>query len=155
MEINFKKEKIYSYVLVGDVIKKITRDILFLPLIIIFLILFSGCTTKNDTNNFIGSWEMKPLDNANQNESNTYIFYKNGSFISKYIDLDRNENHTGWGYYSIKENSEICMNTHSHGAITDNDSICYNYEFTEDYNEVKLVPKELSSLSEIILIRFD
>ena len=121
---------------------------------IIYLVtLLPGCINQDEKDILVGSWKMGQLDNANQNESNIYDFYKNGTFLSQYTDLDRNETHTGWGDYSIKKGNVICMNTHPHGSVTDNDSICYEYEFSDNNKELKLFPEGISSISEITLFR--
>ena len=54
-------------------------------------------------------------------------------------------NHTGTGDYTI-ENNLICMKTHPHGAITDDDAFCYNYTFSLDNTVVTLSAKELPTV---------
>ena len=107
----------------------------------------SGCiqadnnTNAGDITKFIGTWELQPYPGSDPNDLTTYIFYQNGSLVSTFIDYD-GENHTGWADYSL-ENGKVCMKTHPHGAITDDDYYCYDYEFSQKNTQLTLSTNEL------------
>jgi hypothetical protein len=100
---------------------------------------------NSDINRFIGTWELESFPGSDPNDTTTYIFYENGTFLSTFIDYD-GETHTGWGDYSV-ENGIICMKTHPHGAITDNESYCYDYEFSNGDTRVTLSASELPTVT--------
>ena len=129
----------------------ITR--LLLLTLILTVLFFSGCIsnvqTDNDNNfsqdfsKFIGTWEQQGLPDPN--DTSTFIFYKNGSFISIYNDFDDYE-HRGWGDFKI-ENNQLFMNTHPHGASTDDDKYYYDYMFEDSVNTLILTNNELGRIT--------
>jgi hypothetical protein len=140
------------------------KNIIFHLIIVItifFLIVsLSGCidnssniVNKNNNNKisdqykFIGKWETD-ASIVDSNILNTYIFYENGTFLSTYIIYSPSETHKGWGDYNLTD-GKLCMKTHPHGAITDNDAYCYDYTFYDD-NHVKL---STSGLPTVTLIK--
>lgn len=100
---------------------------------------------QDDTSKFIGTWEMEPQE-VGQNVSQTYIFYENGTLLSIYIDYDSNETHVGWADYKV-EGGKLCAKTHPHGAITDNESYCYDYEFSDGDTRMTLTTSELPTVT--------
>ena len=116
--------------------------------VILFTGGFSGCMEEDDVQKFIGTWEQQSFLGSDPNDITTYTFYENGSLLSIFIDYD-GETHTGWGDYSI-EDEIICMKARPHGAITDNDSYCYYYVFSNGNAQVTLSNVELPT---VILIK--
>jgi len=129
-----------------------------LSIMLIVILLFSaiglsGCTDKElpagkvhgDTSKFIGTWELEPFPGSDPKDITTYVFYENNTFISTFIDYD-GDPHIGWGDYTL-DNGKMCMKTHPHGAITDNDAYCYDYEFSLGDTYVILSANELPTVS--------
>jgi len=140
-----------------------------LSIVVVVLLLFSaavlsGCTDKElpagkvhgDTSKFIGTWELEPFPGSDPNDTTTYVFYENNTFISTFIDYDGDPHigfldydgdpHIGWGDYTV-DNGKMCMKTHPHGAITDDDAYCYDYEFSLGDTYVTLSANELPTVS--------
>ena len=101
--------------------------------------------TRNDASRFIGTWDMQP-GGPDPMDKSTYAFYENGTFISIFFDYNENHTHKGWGDYTVW-NGTICMKARPEGAITDNQSYCYIYEFSEGDNHVMLQTSELPTVT--------
>jgi len=124
-----------------------------LAVITIFLVVaLSGCIDNNltggtvhgDAGKFIGAWELEPFEGSDTRDTTTYIFFENGTFISTFNDYD-GVPHTGTGDYNL-EDGVICMKTHPHGAITDNDSYCYSYIFSIEDKRLTLYNIDLPTV---------
>jgi len=121
--------------------------------IIITLIAYStfetipGITNNNEKidiptiSKFIGKWETE-ASIADENILQIFTFYENNTLLSEYIIFSTGETHRGWADYNI-DNETICMKTHPHGAITDGDSFCYTYTFSNDNTHMTLANNEL------------
>ena len=121
----------------------------FIAMALFFLIALSGCTdnknSENDKNKFIGTWELQPFEGSDPLDRTTYTFYMNSTLISIFYDYD-GEVHEGWADYYI-ENDKLCMKTHPHGAITDDDLFCYDYDFSDGDTKLVLTTSELPTVT--------
>ena len=134
------------------------RNILFMILTSLIIIIgLSGCTNIDIDNNldmnknrFIGTWELQSFEGSDPNDTTTYTFYENNTFLSVFDDYDGYK-HEGRGDYYLNKGS-ICMDTHPHGAITDNDSYCYDYRFSNNYTILTLTN---SSLPDVTLLKLE
>ena len=94
---------------------------------------------------FIGTWELEPFLGSDPNDKTTYIFYENGSLLSIFDDYD-GELHEGLADFYI-EIDKLCMKTRPHGAITDGDLYCYDYEFSNSDTKVVLTTSNLPTVT--------
>jgi len=128
-------------------------SIMLVVVLLLSAVILSGCTNKDvpagkiygDVSKFIGTWELEPFSGSDPRDTTTYVFYENMTFISTFLDYD-GDPHIGWGDYTV-ENGEMCMKTHPHGAITDDDAYCYEYEFSLNDTYVTLSADELPTVS--------
>jgi len=93
----------------------------------------------------IGEWETQDSIN-DDNILQSYIFYENDTLLSTYITYNTGETHIGWADYYFEE-GKLCMKTHPHGAITDDDFYCYDYSFSEKNTQITLSTDGLTTVT--------
>ena len=136
----------------GLAIKTINIKHIFLVIgILILATNLCGCLNNSQSaikvseqDKFIGTWKQQFKNE--QSGSQTYIFYENYTFLSIYIE-PYGIYHEGTGDFTLDDNNIICMKTHPHGAITDDDAYCYEYEFSDDNTQMILTNINLPTVT--------